>query len=259
MLKSLLFVLFCAWALPVIADEHLCAGVGSGLAYRPVELNGVVACFVYVEMPREKQGQLSRDPDGIAIYSVSKSEGRMLVYDLPYAETKGVISDVFAFSVTDAIEKVLFVVHSVEAPMSWDAVSDIYDVAVIRAQTGRLVKDEKLSRFFGLGGDLLDMHVKGGYVYPYKERRAVVGAVRSLLFDFICASVSVSGVVQEKAFLYGGDVEPSVQDPKGMYLIKGDKVMLEDSTAGWCKVSYLGGGKEIKRWMQCKSLIFGKN
>ncbi|MBO0494149.1 hypothetical protein [Pseudomonas sp. Marseille-Q1929] len=72
----------------------------------------------------------------------------MLVYDLPYAGTKGVINDVFAFSVADASEKVLFVVHSVEAPMSWDAVSDIHDVAVIRAQAGRLVKDEKLSRFF---------------------------------------------------------------------------------------------------------------
>ena len=258
MVRYLIFVFFYVFMLPALAHERSCDEVGGGRAYRPVELDGVVACFVYVEIPKEKQEQLSRDPDGIAAYSVSKSEGAMLVYEFPYAGTKGRINDVFSLSVGDVGGKVLFVIHSVEAPKSWDVASDIYDVAVMRVQVGRLVKDEKLSRFFSLGGDLLGAHGRSGYIYPYKERSAVVGVVRSPLFDFLYASSPVVGVVKEETFLYRGGVEPSEQDPKGMYLISGDEVMLEDSTAGWCKILYLGGGKEIKRWMQCKSATFSK-
>uniref|UniRef100_UPI00200C9B14 hypothetical protein n=1 Tax=Pseudomonas sp. MWU13-2100 TaxID=2935075 RepID=UPI00200C9B14 len=98
----------------------------------------------------------SSDPDGVALYSVSKAEEPRLVYEFPYAWTKGKINDAFLLSEEGGHDKMLFVIHSIWTPRSWDPVSDVYDVSVIRLQDGALIRDQKLSRFFGMGGDLVD-------------------------------------------------------------------------------------------------------
>lgn len=256
MLKVLFVAFFSTLAASSVAYGKSCDDIGFEQAYHSVNIRQVIVCFVYTKTPAEKDRQLSRDPDGIAAYSISQSEMPTLMYEFPYAGTKGEINDAFVLSVGSAAEEMLFVIHSVETPRSWDAVSNIYDVTVMRLRRGILVPDEKLSRFFSLGGDLIDAQGRAVYIYPYKERKAVVDSVRSPLFEFVYFSTPVLGVLQEKAFLYSGDGEPSVQDPQKMYLVKGDEVTLEDSTAGWCKVSYSGKKETITRWVQCRSVAF---
>jgi hypothetical protein len=76
------------------------------------------------------------------------------------------------------------------------------------------------------------------------------------VFQVVNSSTPVEGTIKEKTFLYGGDSEPAMQDPSKKYLIKGDQVMLEDSVAGWCKVSYVAAVKPITMWVQCKAIVF---
>lgn len=219
-------------------------------------MHGVTACFVYIGVDKLNERSLSRDPDAIAVYSVSDSQEPTLVYEFPYAGTEGRIDDAFFLPIDDSQDEQLFVIHSMEKPRSWESVSDAYDVNVIRRQGAGIIQDQKLSRFFRWGTDLVSLHGEPDYIYPYKDRKAVTRAVNSKLFAAINASTPIAGTIQKKAFLYAGDTEPGLQDPKKMYLIRGDQILLEDSVAGWCKIFYEGKLAKITRWTQCKSIKF---
>lgn len=257
MFKLLTFMILCVLVLPAAVFGRTCDDLGRGQAYQPMDFNGSTVCFVFTKTPTE-EGQLSRDPDGIAIYSLSKSEKSRLVYEFPYAGTKGKINDAFAIFVSAASEEMFFVIHSVEAPRAWDVISDVYDVSVFVFEGGALVRDELRSGFFDMGGDMKDNVGELSYVYPYKDKISVSKAVRSILFEVAGMPVPISGVVKEKSFLYGSDTEPVIQEPSRVYLIKGDEVAVEQSMAGWCKVSFVTKVKRVQKWMQCKSIAFSE-
>ena len=259
MVKVLSAILILASITTAAASDRECNDLGLKQAFSSINVQGVMACFLYTEAGVQQEGQLSRDPDGVSVYSISKSGKSALVYEFPYAGTKGEINDVFLLSVDDARDDMLFVIHSVETPRSWNTVSDVYDVSVIGLQDGALVQDRKLSRFFDLGGDLVDAQGAPSYIYPYKDRKSVEDAIRSPAFQAVNSSASIKGTIKEKTFLYGGGAEPTMQDPSKMYLIKGDQITVEDSMAGWCKVSYAAKTKLITMWVQCKSIVFSKN
>jgi hypothetical protein len=237
-----------------VGSESFCNKAGLGQAYPPKDISGGVVCFVYTRTDEQYDGDFSKSPDGISVFFFRKSEGAKLVYEFPYAGTRGKINDAFFIPVGKKYGEVLFVIHSIETPRSWDPVSDVYDVSVIRFQGEVPILDKRLSRFFDMGGDFVDAQGQPTYFYPYKDRTAVEAAVRSPLFDVVRTSSSVEGVVREKSFLYRGDSEPSFKT--GMYLIKGDKVKVEDSTGGRCKVTYAAKLKSITMWIDCKSIFF---
>lgn len=150
-------------------------------------------------------------------------------------------------------------IHSIETPRSWDTVSDIYDVSAFRLQDGGLARDQKLSRFFGMGGDFADSQGVFTYKYPYKDKVSIDEAVRSPLFHAVYFSKAIDGVIKEKTFLYDGDSEPGLQNRKKMYLIKDDRVSVIDAMEGWCKVSYAGKAEPIIMWAQCKKINFSES
>jgi len=239
-----------------VASNDGCSGIGFRQAYNSMDVHGVKACFVYTKAAVQTEGQLSRDPDEISLYSVVSSENPKLVYEFPYAGTEGAIIDAFFLPAAGTLEEMLFVIHRMETPKSWAPVSDIYNVSVIRREGDTLLLDQKRSRFFDLGGDAVDEQGRSKYVYPYKDKRSVEAAVGLPLFHTIMADKKITGTILEKTFLYDGGSEPLLQSSSKMYLIKGDRVLVEDSMAGWCRVSYQAKVKIIVKWAQCKSINF---
>jgi hypothetical protein len=259
MFKVFLAIIILGWITPASASDRECNGLGLKQAFGFINIQKVTACFLYTETGAGREGQLSRDPDGVSVYSISESEKSALVYEFPYAGTKGKINDAFILSADDAHDEMLFVIHSIETPSSWDTTSDVYDVSVMKVKSGILVRDQVISRFFDFGGDLTDGYGIPYYVYPYKDRASVEKAIRSPVFKAVNSSDSITGTIKEKTFLYDGDTEPTLQAPSKMYLVKGDQITVKDSMAGWCKVSYAGKEKLIAMWVQCKSIAFPKN
>jgi hypothetical protein len=239
-----------------IPGANKCSSIGLREAYSSMELDRVNACIVYTKTNLQANAQLSRESDGISLYSVILSENPKLVYEFPYLGTGGVITDAFFLPVGEGGEELLFVVHRMEIPRVWGPVSDIYDVSVFRLDADTLILDKKLTRFFHLGGDDVDKQGRTTYVYPYKDKKSVQKAAGSPLFHAILTGKVISGSIMEKAFLYDGGLEPLLQYSPRMYLIKGDKVLVEDSWGGWCKVSYQAKVKIVNKWVQCKSISF---
>ncbi|WP_152032255.1 hypothetical protein [Pseudomonas silesiensis] len=251
-----LIVFGCLLGSTAIAGYEECSGIGPREAYNFLDVHGIKACFAYTRVSVKNEGKYSRDPDGISLYSVISSENPKLVYEFPYAGTAGAITDAFFLPVAGAAEEMLFVIHRMEAPRSWDSVGNIYNVSVIRREGDALVLDQKRTRFFDLGGDTVDGQGRSTYVYPYKDQKSVEAAVGSPLFQTIVTEKKIKGSILEKTFLYDGGSEPLLQNSSKTYLIKGDSVLVEDSMAGWCKVSYQAKVKIITKWAQCKSINF---
>ena len=108
----------------------------------------------------------------------------------------------------------LFVIHRMETPRSWDPVSDVYDVSVMRVEGDTLLMDQKRTRFFDLGGDTVDGQGRSMYIYPYKDKKSVEEAVGLPLLHNLMADRAIAGTIIEKTFLYGGGSEPILQSPK---------------------------------------------
>ncbi|MGF6091827.1 hypothetical protein [Pseudomonas sp. 18173] len=159
MIKLIIFLGYLLGSTAIASNEG-CSATGLREAYSSLDVHGVKACFVYTKPDLQAKGQLSREPDGISLYSVVSSEKPKLVYEFPYLGTEGVITDAFLLPVDEGGEELLFVVHRMEIPREWDPVSDIYDVSVFRFEADTLLLDKKLTRFFHLGGD--DVDKKGG-------------------------------------------------------------------------------------------------
>jgi hypothetical protein len=246
----------CLLGSTAIAGNVECSGIGLREAYSSLDIHGAKACFVYTMASTENEEKHSRDPNGISLYSVTLSNNPKLVYEFPYAGTKGEIAEAFFLPVAGVDEKTLFLIHRMEAPRSWDSVSDIYNVSVLRWEGEALLLDQKRTRFFDLGGDTVDEQGRLTFAYPYKDKKSVEAAISSPLFYTIIANKRITGTILEKTFLHDGDSEPLPQNSSKMYLIKGDRVLVEDSMAGWCRVSYQAKVKIIKKWAQCKSINF---
>ncbi len=256
MIKLIVLFFGCLLGATAIASDEGCSAIGLREAYGYMDIHGVKACFVYTKAEVKTEGQLSRDPEEISLYSVAPSENPKLVYEFPYAGTEGTITDAFFLPVGGKGEEMLFVIHRMETPRAWDPVSDIYDVSVIRLEGKTLLLDRDRTRFFDLGGDSVDEQGRSAYTYPYKDKKSVEAVVGSPLFYSIIADKEITGTILEKTFLFDGGSEPIQQSKTKMYLIEGDRVLVTDSTAGWCKVSYQARIKMITKWAQCKSINF---
>jgi hypothetical protein len=252
----LIVVFCCLFTSVAIAGDEGCGSIGLRNAYRAMDMQGVKACFVYTKAEVQIEEQLSRDPDGISFYSITPSESPKLVFDFPYAGTEGKISDAFVLPVSGVSEKMLFVLHRMETPRAWDAVSDIYDVSVVRLGKDSWFLDKNYTRFFDLGGDLVDEQGRLTYTYPYKDRSSIEGAVRSPLFYALVEGKEIMGTILEKAVLFDGGSEPLQQSSTEIFLNDGERVLVKDSTAGWCKVFYQVKAKTDVKWVQCKSIGF---
>jgi hypothetical protein len=239
-----------------IPGANKCSGIGLREAYSSMGLDRANACIVYTKTDFQIEGEISREPDGISIYSVKSSEKPKLVYEFPYLDIEGVITDAFFLPVGEVGEELLFVVHRMKIPKASDLVSDIYDVSVFRLEADTLSLDKRLTRFFHMGGDEADRQGRITYAYPYKDKKSVEKAAGSPLFRAMLAGNVANGSIVEKAFLYDGGLEPLLQYVPQTYLVKGDKVLVEDSWGGWCKVSYQTKIKMITKWTQCKSISF---
>lgn len=237
--------------------SELCGEVGVRIAYEPLMVEGALLCFLYTNnTPGPDSNKLSVEPDGISILSMAKGRKPKLVYDLPYAGTVGKINDAFVIATNGNQDKRLFVLHSAEAPSTWDAVGDVYDVSVIDVGKNEIVLDKTLSRFFDMGADIGDSKGRIKFYYPYKDRRSVEKAISSPIFRSVRTSTSVDGVVSGKTLIYGGDLEPANWEPSKKYLLKGSRVTVEDSMGGWCKVSLKKGAEQFRKWLLCDAVVF---
>lgn len=149
----------------------------------------------------------------------------------------------------------LFVIHSVEIRSDTGVKysSDYFTVSIYTRNHDTYLKDNRLSRYFGNGADVLDDDYKNfRYVFPYKDQASIVERLASDSYSAWSAGSLITLVVDQKSPLYSS---PVLADVTQMYVVAGDKVKQDDVEGGWLSITYSKSkGKIIRGWIQCANL-----
>lgn len=115
---------------------------------------------------------------------------------------------------------------------------------------GNCNKNEKLSSFFGNGGDIQDLNTnKIVYKYPYSKKSELETELNSKLFKNWLAGKLTYGTVLKKTFI--NDVSNFTPNHKS-YLIKGDKFIIQNISSKWLNINYTNkNGRTTTGWIAC--------
>lgn len=222
-------------------------------AYPSVATGNGAFIFELVPIEDEVASGSSSSPLGIDIsYFDCAVKTKQLVGQLPYLAETGEVRAAFLAEVKGVPKAELFVVHSVgiHSDTGVKYSGEYYSVHVYKKEPGGYSRDERVSRYFGEGADILTDDYKGLlYVFPYKDQLSVSNKLATPAFSKWNEGVPVQLTINKKSKIYSS---PVFDDVTRMYLIAGDKVQQEAVEAGWLSVMFkTPKGKEIRGWILC--------
>lgn len=237
---------------PAALASVSCEKAGARQAHPPLALGSGIVCFIFQPVTDDLGRTLDGEGPQIAVYFTELDKPPVMAGELPYLATTGRIKDAFVLDIDQDKRLDVVVIHSAEVRSETDVRGAFYSVlAFTHKQDGALNLNEQISRWFGSGGDTPQTSGTNGYVFPYKTRASIQAAAALPLFRLSSVSCPLPGTVNTKAPLYHS---PVPQDKTKMYLVKGDKVTIEDVTAGWCEATYNGGKKPLQMWLHCSAI-----
>lgn len=156
----------------------------------------------------------------------------------------------------------LFIIHYHSPPSGFGymyANYRIYEVLAYSISKNTWVLDNKLTEYFGEGGDVINYNASDEaskqnlkFIFPYKTKQDIIEGLSNQQFDVynkLANKEHVTGTIVRKTKLQ--EVANYFDDEK-RYLIKGDRVNIIDTSAGWLLVEYNNPKKGIiKGWVMC--------
>ncbi|WP_157658290.1 hypothetical protein [Burkholderia ubonensis] len=254
MIKGWVFVAIISISGSVCA-KSACAGLQGRQSYPPLNMEGGAVCFVRESILDDKSGAPT-GLDGISLYYAAngsvpvKAEGRGLLYD----DTPGSIVDAFPLVVGRDHREKVFVIHNFEVRSSLEEPNSsgkFYSVSVFEVIGNILRQDERSTDWFGVGYGWLSDGQKIVWKFPYQSRKDVRQAIDSHFALLMDGGGSIPVKVKVKTYLFD---EPNIRGGVSKYLVEGDRAVVEEVTAGWCKINYSGGAKAINMWLVCSAL-----
>ncbi|HIC7207782.1 hypothetical protein [Burkholderia stabilis] len=235
--------------------KDVCSDIQGEQIYPSLNITGGLVCFVREPILDNKTG-VPIGLDGISLYYAAngnvpvEAEGRGLLYD----DTPGEIIDAFSMKVGHDHREKVFVIHSFEVRYSLvesNSSGKFYSVSVFEPVGNILHQDERSTDWFGVGYSWLSDGQRRVWKFPYQSRKDVQQALESNFASLMSEGKGIPVRVKSKTYLFDGS---SIRNKTKKYLIEGDEAMVEEVTAGWCKINYSSGVKPIKMWLMCAAL-----
>ena len=224
-----------------------------GDAFEPIPVDGRAIVFDLVPIEKELGDASQTQEIGIDINFFKCSDGsRNLIGQLPYLADTGKVRSAFLYNFDGGDVTNLFVVHSVEIRSDTGIrySGDYYSVNVYKVNGENFVRDDRLSAYFGSGGDILAENNKDLlYVFPYKSEALILAKISSSSFAKWSKGGLVNLIVSKITPMHRA---PVLADVTRMYLVAGDKVSQDAVEAGWLSIIYkTSKGKIIRGWILC--------
>ena len=254
MIKSIVAlaaIFFCGAAYA----ESTCADLHGQQNYPPLKMASGVICFVQEPVIDPK----TKEPigtDAISLYYIAnggvpvKAEGRGLLYD----NTPGKIVDAFSSRIGHGRNESVFVIHSMEVRNSLvepNSSGKFYSVSVFDLIDKGLRRDERASGWFGADYSWLSNGRNIIYKFPYQSKIDVLHGIESPFAPLMNGGNKIQVIINKKSYLFD---DSSVKSRSSKYLIKGDRAVVEDVSAGWCRVNYSSGKVPLDMWLMCATL-----
>ncbi|WP_213937972.1 hypothetical protein [Pseudomonas sp. dw_612] len=221
-------------------------------AFTALQTDSGAIVFNSIKLPEDEL----HDPDEMAIDIdfVNCADGvKKNIGGLPFLAATGRVQAAFFAQAEPNAEPMLFVIHAVEirADTGVNYLGDYYTVHVYANTPAGYVRDERLSNYFGNGGDIArDAESEElVYTFPYKTADDIVAKLNSAAYRHWAAGDEVKLTINKKTPIYSS---PVLADVTKMYLIKGDSVLQEGAETGFLKIMFkTPKGKAIRGWVQC--------
>lgn len=208
--------------------------------------------FNYTKLPEdESQGS---DDVAIDVDVINCADGtKKNIGGLPFLAATGRVQAAFLAQAKPDAAPMLFIIHAVgiRAYTGVNYLDDYYTVHAYSPTVTGYVRDERLSNYFGNGGDIArDAESEElVYTFPYKTADDIVAKLNSAAYKHWAAEDRVTLTINKKTPIYSS---PVLAEMTKMYLIKGDSVLQEGVEAGWLKIMFkTPKGKDIRGWVQC--------
>jgi hypothetical protein len=178
--------------------------------------------------------------------------------ELPYLGDPGEVESAFLADSDFDGKAELFVIHRTilysDTGISYG--SDYFATLVYkRLAPLTYERSERVSAYFGAGGDVLSSPTsdKIVYGYPYKSEVAIQSRLASAQYKAWLEQKLITTRILNKTYLHD---QANVADRTSKYLIAGDEVRVLDQKAGWLEAVFHNKKKgEIKGWIQCKDTL----
>lgn len=235
--------------------ESTCADIHGQQNYPPLNIGSGSICFIQ-EPVLDAKTKESTGADAISLYYIAKggvpvkAEGRGLLYD----DTPGKIVDAFSSSIDRGHTENIFVIHSMNVRSSLvepNSSGKFYSVSVFDLVDKKLRRDERASEWFGADYSWLSDGRNIIYKYPYQSKFDVLRGIDSQFSSLMSNGNKIPVIVNKKSYLFD---DSSIKNKTHKYLIKGDRAVVEDVSAGWCRVNYSSGKAPLDMWLMCTTL-----
>ncbi|WP_175774267.1 hypothetical protein [Burkholderia anthina] len=232
-----------------------CADIHGPQSYPPVNITTGTICFVR-EPVLDPKTRESIGADAISLYYIAnggvpvKAKGRGLLYD----DTPGKIVDAFSSRIGRSRNEGIFVIHSMNVRSSLvepNSSGKFYSVSVFDLTDKNFRRDERASEWFGADYSWLSDGRKIIYKFPYQSKVDVLRGIDSPFASLMGDEKKIPAILNKKSYLYD---DSSIKNKTNKYLIKGDRVVAEEVSAGWCRVNYSSGKVKLDMWLMCESL-----
>ncbi|WP_440893213.1 hypothetical protein AAGU50_09230 [Aeromonas dhakensis] len=191
--------------------------------------------------------------DVIAIFFDDIHGGKYFVDSLPYLSSKGKIHDGFYLN-SGELKSRYFVIQQSQIDsdtgMNW---FNYFNVIVFYYHNGKLTKDEKLTSYFGSGGDIFNPNGVNSipYSFPYRDKTNIVKSISKPEFSAWMKGLDVKLKIKGKSHFFP---EPFPINKAKSYLVEGDSVLRKKHESGWDYIIYKSEkGREYSGWMPCSS------
>ncbi|MGE6792036.1 hypothetical protein ACQKFS_08445 [Pseudomonas guineae] len=179
-----------------------------------------------------------------------------LIGELPFLATTGkIITAFFADANNDGNDE-LFVIHA--APINSDTGvnyhSDYYSTHVYEKTKNKYSRNEKISSYFGSGGDIINDADNDllAYTFPYKTETSIREKLSSKNYLKWAHGEEATYTVNKKTYIHRFPVLP---EKTHMYLVSGDAVTQVEAESGWISITFITRNKkEIHGWIKCEDV-----
>lgn len=256
-LNKLLWVFFLALVINTsYAASSSCVEKTAGDVYNPIlQGDGTVIRF--------KKSEAPVDPDGnifplIILEQECDAEIETQFAELPYLGDPGKVDSAFLVDSDFDGKAELFVIHRVTlySDTGIRYGSDYFTTLVYkRLDSQRYERNERISAYFGEGGDVLSSSTSDKliYDYPYKSEAAIKSRLASAQYKAWFEQAPITTRVLHKTYL---NDHANIAEKTSKYLIAGDEVLVLDQKSGWLEIVFHNEKKgDIKGWIQCKDTL----
>lgn len=255
--NRLLSVFFLTFAINTsYAGSSACAKKNADDVYSPIFLgDGTAIRFKKSETPIDSDGNIFPI---IIVEQECDTDIETQFAELPYLGDPGEVDSAFLADSDFDGKAELFVIHRVilysDTGISYG--SDYFTTLVYkRIDSQRYERNERISAYFGEGGDVLSSPTSKEliYDYPYKSEAAIKSRLASSEYKAWFGQSRITTRILQKTYLHD---QANVTDKTLKYLIAGDEVLVLDQKAGWLEIIFHNKKKgDIKGWIQCKNTL----